>query len=92
MQNRKAVTTDSENEIGCDNSPANCAEEFFEVATESPKFHLNITQDEFFSTKEDDSELNVTKINTNRIFTSLFTTPIREQCLKQISPEPIAKQ
>jgi hypothetical protein len=74
MKDRLIVTTttDSENEIGRDNTPDNCPDEFFEVANESPKFHLNTpgTQDEFFSTKGDESELNVTKIaqSPNKIF------------------------
>jgi hypothetical protein len=60
MKDRKIAANDSDHEIGCDVSPVNTADEFFEVAIESPKFHLNSTQDEFFSTKGD-SELNVTK-------------------------------
>lgn len=91
MKDRKIVANDSENEIGCDNSPANCPDEFFEVAVESPKFHLNTTQDEFFSTRGDDSELNVTKNLPSNIFTSLITTPLFTQCLKLGQENPTHK-
>lgn len=81
FEQRKICASDSENEIGRDHTPVNWPDEFFEVAIESPKIQFD--NDEFFSTKGD-SELNVTKILPHKIFTSLFTTPLRDQCLKLV--------